>query len=74
MFGPVVKTDVVSQSVFQFSHAHVFIDGDGWHLLCHRGSGSGYEQSGNCQHVFEKCHSYKTFGLKIKMIDDVYFF
>ena len=32
---PVVFTDVISQTIVQLSHFHVFVNGNGWHLLCH---------------------------------------
>ena len=38
VLGPVVVTDVIGQSVIQFSDTHILVDGDGRHLVLCKGA------------------------------------
>lgn len=44
ILGPVVVTDVIRQSIVQFTDANIGVNGNCWHLLCHHCYTTGQRQ------------------------------
>ena len=67
LFGPVVVTNVISQSVVKFTDAHVGVNGDGGHLLSsyrQNASHGQHYQTNKFPKIHHFCHNVYDFSLQ----------